>query len=164
MKDKLLTIDRINFPTFYKALDNYYQNVKIQYTNNLRNSDRIASSNLINNIDYDIEVKDKTVSVKLELLPYWKWIESGRLPTTRSGDGTVRANIKRWIIAKKISIPQKMTLDQLTYAIANKIHKFGFGGTHDLERTLEQLNDRWIPIIKSALLADIKLNLNKLII
>lgn len=157
--EKELVIDKFHFPTLYKCLYNYYQHFKSVYINNLKNSNRIASGELIKSIDVDIEANGKMVNVKLKLLPYWEYIEFGRLPTEKKGDGTVVDRIESWISHKGLAIPNDMTKRQFAYAITNSIHKYGFQGSRDLQNTIYEVNDKWTEAIKAALLADIKMNL-----
>lgn len=83
---------------------------------------------------------------------YWRAIEEGRKPTTRSEGGALLPAIKRWINEKPIipiagengKIP---TTDQLAFAITKKIHKEGFyspghQGKHCLEKAMKDCEDR----------------------
>lgn len=163
MKDISTNINRVTFPNLFKILDEYYKDFKTHYIDNLKKSDRVATGNFINNINCDIEIDGRIIDVNLELLPYWQWLEDGRQPTKNKGDGQVKINIKKWILSKKIALPQKMTLDQLTYLITRKIHEVGYGGSHDIKKTINEVNNKWINRIQFAFEQDCKNNIYNLI-
>lgn len=108
------------------------------------------------------------ITFKMFMNDYWDAVNSGRSPTEKSGDGSVKKKIEEWIktrgVAVKISkikesklknlktkgkfgkkiakVYKKQTYDEAVkaaaYAIAQKIHKDGYEGNHFFD---EVIND-----------------------
>lgn len=127
------------------------------YKQNIRDIDAIGTGSLLNSINFDVTVKDEnTISLQLIVNDYYYFIEWGREKTDRLDtpwDNPVE-DISRWLQRKKdrgklipradkpIPTTQK-EIRQVSYAIVQKIHDFGFynynsEGKHPLGKALDE--------------------------
>lgn len=84
-----------------------------------------ASGRLSESITDKVESTPDSVRLTVDALAYIATVDIGRAPTKkRTGDFTVQ-KIKDWIIAKRLSIPAKMTLDQYAFVVWRKINREG---------------------------------------
>jgi hypothetical protein len=139
-----------------EVLERYAVALRNEYQDNLIKSDRIASGELLNSVEYKVTSKNGTYTVYLNLKDYWQWVESGRPPTTSSGSGDLRRNILQWIKVKPI-LPRAdkdgrlPTPEQLAFLISRKIHNEGFEGTQDLRKATDTVYDRFVYEIYEAI-------------
>lgn len=108
---------------------------------------KIASSNLYNNIEYQIEYDEDGFPEVFNLImeDYWYWIDEGRKP----GGFPPITPIRNWIIEKGINFPpvngRVPTLDQKAYLIGRSIAEKGTDGTDfttlATQKTLEEAID-----------------------
>lgn len=160
----------VEFKHLQEALAQYAQAITDRYKQNLESSGRRASGELISSVNSNVTVNGNEYAIELNLEDYWKWIDEGRPPThtTTPSEPTLQECILEWIKLKHIlPHPDKNgklpTEEQLSYAIANKIHKEGYEGTYDLEHTMDELGDKWDDIIVEALDADIFNNIDEIL-
>lgn len=151
MEEQLIKYDHLK-----EVLERYAIALRNEYKQNLKNNDRVASGNLLNTVEYEVKDKNGTYTVSLKLQDYWKWIESGRPPTTGGGNGDLRAAILKWIEVKPVlPRPDKNgklpTNPQLAYLISRKIHMEGYEGTHDLRKATDDTWDRFVYEIYEAI-------------
>ena len=138
------------------------------YKSKLDSEGITASGKLRDSVHYQVQFGDTSIEVGLMLLDYYRWVEGGRLPTMKGGNGELRENIKEWIKVKPI-IPRPYngklpSEEQLAYLISRKIHKFGYDGRQPLKRSIEEVNDQMLIEIKYAILEDLKADINKQLI
>lgn len=150
----------LEFKHLQQALKDYADAIRDQYKDNLERDDRRASGKLISSINTKLVVDGDEFAIELQLEDYWKWIDEGRPPThtTTPSEPTLQECILEWIKVKHIlPHPDKNgklpTEEQLSYAIANKIHKEGYEGTYDLEDALYEVD--YEHIIEEALDQDV---------
>ena len=99
--------------------------VAIDYQNELRSFDSIASGTL-NNVDFEVEIKGGTYKIYLILQDYWKYVEYGRKPGKFPNVG----KLQEWIKIKPV-LPRPLTNGivptekQLTFMIGNSIKEKG---------------------------------------
>jgi hypothetical protein len=146
----------IKYDHLKEVLERYAIALCNEYKQNLKNNDRVASGNLLNTVEYEVKDKNGTYTVSLKLQDYWKWIESGRPPTTGGGNGDLRAAILKWIEVKPVlPRPDKNgklpTPQQLAYLISRKIHMEGYEGTQDLRKAQDSVWDRFVYEIYEAI-------------
>lgn len=108
---------------------------------------KIASSNLYNNIDYDIQYDENGFPESFNIImeDYWFWVDEGRKP----GKFPPVTQIRNWIIEKGINFPpvngRVPTLEQKTYMIGRSIAQKGTAGidftTIATEMTLNQATE-----------------------
>lgn len=151
MEEQLIKYDHLR-----EVLERYAVELRNEYQDNLIRSDRIASGDLLNTVEYEVKDKNGTYTVSLRLQDYWKWVESGRPPTEKGGNGDLRTAILEWIKIKPVlPHPDKdgklPTPQQLAYLISRKIHKEGYEGTQDLRKATESVWDRFVYEIYEAI-------------
>lgn len=151
MEEQLIKYDHLR-----EVLERYAVELRNEYQDNLIRSDRVASGDLLNTVEYEVKDKNGTYTVSLRLQDYWKWVESGRPPTERGGNGDLRTAILEWIKIKPV-LPHTdkngklPTPQQLAYLISRKIHKEGYEGTQDLRKATESVWDRFVYEIYEAI-------------
>lgn len=151
MEEQLIKYDHLR-----EVLERYAVELRNEYQDNLIRSDRVASGDLLNTVEYEVKDKNGTYTVSLRLQDYWKWVESGRPPTQKGGNGDLRTAILEWIKIKPV-LPKPdnngklPTPQQLAYLISRKIHKEGYEGTQDLRKATESVWDRFVYEIYEAI-------------
>lgn len=78
--------------------------------------------------NYARSLRKEVSSTRLQIFGagYAQQMQNGRRPTVNRGDGSVRLKILEWIRVKGIQPDDpKTTIEQLSYAITNKIHREG---------------------------------------
>lgn len=151
MEEQLIKYDHLR-----EVLERYAVALRNEYQDNLIRSDRIASGDLLNTVEYEVKDKNGTYTVSLRLQDYWKWVESGRPPTEKGGNGDLRTAILEWIKIKPVlPRPDKNgklpTPQQLAYLISRKIHNEGYEGSQDLRKATESVWDRFVYEIYEAI-------------
>ena len=149
-------MELINLNNVMAVLEEYGQAVRNLYQDNLIRSDRIASGELLNSVDYMVEVNGQAYEVKLRLEDYWKWVEDDTRPHWPPMN-----KILEWIKAKPV-IPRPddngkiPTPKQLAYLIGRKISEVGTEGSHDLQRAIDVVNSRFKDKLVYALSQDME--------
>lgn len=151
MEEQLIKYDHLR-----EVLERYAVALRNEYQDNLIRSDRVASGDLLNTVEYEVKDKNGTYTVSLRLQDYWKWVESGRPPTEKGGNGDLRTAILQWIKIKPVlPRPDKNgklpTPQQLAYLISRKIHNEGYEGSQDLRKATESVWDRFVYEIYEAI-------------
>ena len=136
--------------------------VAIDYQNELRNFDSIASGAL-NNVDFEVEIKGGTYKIYLILQDYWKYVEYGRKPGKFPNIGA----IQKWIEIKPI-IPKPYkgkipTPKQLSSIISRSIKKKGIPAKNVLNNTLNEVMKVQTDKIKKAIGNDYELQVGIMI-
>lgn len=147
-----------HFPQTERVLREYAERVVAAYRENMRGNKHTTMSpaTLIDNVE--AEVLNNTagvLSVNLRLADYWKYVEYDTRP-----HWAPRGALLEWIKAKPIPmqpdgkgrIPKP---EQVDFLIRRKIAWEGTKGTHDLERAVDAMNARYLPMIRDAISADI---------
>ena len=149
-------MELINLNNVMAVLEEYGQAVRNLYQDNLIRSDRIASGDLLNSVDYMVEVNGQAYEVKLRLEDYWKWVEDDTRPHWPPMN-----KILEWIKAKPV-IPRpdangiKPTQRQLAYLIGRKISEVGTEGSHDLQNAIDTINAQYKDKLVYALSQDME--------
>lgn len=155
-----------NLRTLFKQYQDELVNTLKQ---RLEQAGRRASGQLIDNISTNVITHGSTIVVNLIAADYIGAVtQKGRKPTTNGGDGTLKEKINQWITQKgilptprqdkngKIYLP---TQEQLAFLIARKIHNEGNklyreGGDDLLERVINEVNNKYVPLFHQALERD----------
>lgn len=117
---------------------------------------RLEASILANPVKY----VDGGLLFTLSMNDYWDAVNSGRSPTEKSGDGSLKRNLIRWIKTRKLKVEiskrkeakitnlktkgkfgkkikkaykqqtYEQAVEQMAYGIAQKIHKDGYEGNN----------------------------------
>ena len=146
--DEIIKLDNLT-----KVLEDFAIELEAEYKRNLKEHKRIATGNLYNTAKCEV-VKGEYLVV-FHLQDYWRYVEGGRGATKNDGDGSLRRKILEWIEVKHI-LPQPKngklpTPEQLSYAIANKLHKKGYKGTQDLSNATDTIWDKFKEQIYEAI-------------
>ena len=157
----------IGFENLERVLLEYGKEVRNLYQLNLIHNDRIASGNLLNSVEFDLEVNGRMFNVCLDWgdVDYWKYIEEGRNP----GKFPPTNKILEWIRIKPV-IPRPdsrgklPTPKQLAFLIGRKIANEGYEGTHDIKNANDTIFSRFEPKIIAALAQDMESYLQKIVI
>ena len=105
----------------------------------LTQNGHVASRQLRDTITTRVEVSDLSYEVVMTLEEYWKYVENDTKPHFPPPSA-----LMKWIEVKPV-IPRPMsngklpTTKQLAFLIGRKINEVGTKGTHDLERTKEDI-------------------------
>lgn len=146
----------INFNHLEQVLKEYGMAVEQYYRDRLEKDNKIASGELIEKLKYIYNHQGTKYEVSLYLKDYWYYIEHGRQP----GKFPPVDKILEWIEVKPVlPYPDKNgklpTPNQLAYLIGRKIATKGIEGGHQLEESIEELNDRFMLKIEQALSEDL---------
>ena len=155
----------ISFENLEAVLLEYGKEVRNLYQLNLVHSDRIASGELLNSCEFELQVNGSSYSVVLEMAEYWKYVENGR----NAGKFPPTNKILEWIMVKPvIPRPDKTgklpTPKQLAYLIGRKIANEGYEGTNDLKRASDSIYKKYQSKIVAALSKDLGGYLEKFVI
>ena len=156
MEEESLMAELISFDNLLRVLDEYGQAIRNEYQDNLIRSDRIASGELLNSVEFEVLQNGTSFKVNLNLASYWQYLEKG----TNPHKPPISALLK-WIEMKPIlprandfgKIPTPL---QLAFAIRTKIGKEGTEGTADLQRAAQTINDQWRDKIVEAFTQDVQ--------
>ena len=146
----------ISFDNLLKALEEYAIAVRNEYQDNLIRSDRVASGDLLNNIEFEVLQNGTSFKVNLNLASYWKYLEEG----TKPHKPPISALLK-WIEVKPI-LPRPLdngrlpTPLQLAFAIRHKIGEEGTEGTQDLQKAAQTIDEQWREKIIDAFNKDVQ--------
>lgn len=138
-----------------KVLEEYAIELRNKYQDNLINSDRLASGELLNSVEYIIEKDNISISVSLQLAEYWKYVEWDTKPHWPPVD-----KIKEWIRVKPILPDDRFgklpTPDQLAFLIGRKISEEGTKGSNDLHSAIDEINSLFLEKIEEAITMDVE--------
>jgi len=148
-------MELLNFDNLMAVLQEYAQEVRNLYQDNLIRNDRIATGGLLNSVEYQVMFNGVAYEVQLKLEEYWKYVEEDTKPHWPPMN-----KILEWISAKPI-IPRPddrgriPTPKQLAFLIGRamagkspnqsnlKNPNGGTEGTHDLQSAIEVVNARY---------------------
>lgn len=157
-------MDNITWDNTRAVLEEYAMTVRNLYQDKLIINDHIATGNLINSLNYTVNVNGSRIEVSLELEDYWKYVEYDTKPHFPPVDALVN-----WIKAKPV-LPHK-TFDgklpdtkQLAFLIGRKISEEGTTGTHSLEDTIDEVNTIYELKIEEAIMKDLTSDINAILI
>lgn len=151
----------IDFANLQRVLEEYGNEVRNMYQDNLIRHDRIATGELLNTVESRVEVNGRIYSVVLSLQDYWRDVEEGTKPHTPPVE-----DILRWIQVKPV-LPRPgangriPTQRQLAQMIVRKIARVGTEGSHDLEDAVNTVHASFAERIAEALDTDVSLYLSR---
>ena len=117
--------------------------------------DKNTTGNLSNNLRYEVNMTNDSLEVYLYLEDYYKWVEQGRM----KGKYPPIDVIQTWIndkpsIDRKDGDGKLPTTKQLAFLISRSIAENGIEPTYYLSDTIEELQDKYIPLLEDALAED----------
>ena len=147
-----MALNEKDLKQFIDVLEDYKKEFETLYKSKLE--ERRASGRLIKSIKTKYEVNGNTYEVSVDLENWWYWAEHGRKPTSK-GKHCPIVPIISWVKAKGI-VPREIngklpTETQLAYAIRHKIDTEGYNGGQYMQKTLDEINDKYTKLLQDAL-------------
>lgn len=146
----------IDLPHVQAVMEEMAIAIRNEYQDNLIRNDRIASGDLLNNIEYEVTRGDFTYTIYVKMKDYWYYVENGR----RAGKMPPIDNILNWIKIKPV-LPRPNaegklpTPQQLAFLIARKIGEEGTEGTQDLRKATDTIWDTFEDRLYEAIDEDV---------
>lgn len=146
----------IDLPHVQAVMEEMAIAIRNEYQDNLIRNDRIASGDLLNNIEYEITRGDFTYTIYVKMKDYWYYVENGR----KAGKMPPIDNILNWIKIKPVlprpNVEGKLpTPQQLAFLIARKIGEEGTQGTQDLRKATDTIWDTFEDRLYEAIDEDV---------
>ena len=147
-----------------RIVQNWGNEFIAQMQNRLRINKTNASSSLAQSIQPQIKPTKTGYNLSILMNDYWLYVENGRKPTAKGGDGQLYKNIYEWIQNKQPmqrivaqSTDKIKATKSLAYVITRKIHREGTKAqpfiAPSLEKvTLQTLSDRISRYIADSLI------------
>ena len=147
-----MALNENDLKPFLDVLEDYKKEFESLYKSKLE--ERRASGRLIKSIKTKYEVNGSVYEVSVDLENWWYWAEHGRKPTSKGKHCPIEPIIS-WIRAKGI-VPREKdgklpTETQLAYAIRHKIDTEGYTGSQYMQKTLDEINDKYTKLLQDAL-------------
>ena len=146
----------IDLPHVQAVMEEMAIAIRNEYQDNLIRNDRIASGDLLNNIEYEVTRGDFTYAIYVKMKDYWYYVENGR----KAGKWPPIDNILNWIKIKPV-LPRPNaegklpTPQQLAFLIARKIGEEGTEGTQDLRKATDTIWDTFEDRLYEAIDEDV---------
>ena len=146
----------IDLPHVQAVMEEMAIAIRNEYQDNLIRNDRIASGDLLNNIEYEVTRGDFTYTIYVKMKDYWYYVENGR----KAGKRPPIQNILDWITIKPV-LPRPNaegklpTPQQLAFLIARKIGEEGTEGTQDLRKATDTIWDTFEDRLYEAIDEDV---------
>ena len=146
----------IDLPHVQAVMEEMAIAIRNEYQDNLIRNDRIASGDLLNNIEYEITRGDFTYTIYVKMKDYWYYVENGR----KAGKWPPIDYILKWITVKPV-LPRPNaegklpTPQQLAFLIARKIGEEGTEGTQDLRKATDTIWDTFEDRLYEAIDEDV---------
>lgn len=146
----------IDLPHVQAVMEEMAIAIRNEYQDNLIRNDRIASGDLLNNIEYEVTRGDFTYTIYVKMKDYWYYVENGR----KAGKRPPIQNILDWIKIKPV-LPRPNaegklpTPQQLAFLIARKIGEEGTEGTQDLRKATDTIWDTFEDRLYEAIDEDV---------
>ena len=146
----------IDLPHVQAVMEEMAIAIRNEYQDNLIRNDRIASGDLLNNIEYEVTRGDFTYTIYVKMKDYWYYVENGR----KAGKWPPIDNILNWIKIKPV-LPRPNaegklpTPQQLSFLIARKIGEEGTEGTQDLRKATDTIWDTFEDRLYEAIDEDV---------
>lgn len=156
-------MELVEMTELQKVLQDFANDIRDRYREVLTDNDHIASRALYDSIRTEVKVGDDSFEVTMTLKDYWKYVEYDTKPHFPPMDA-----ILKWIQIKPV-IPRPgangriPTEKQLAFLIARKISIEGTTGTHDLEKTKDNIIPWYKERISEALGHDMEHYIRKVI-
>lgn len=164
----MASIDNNPYPNLTAVLEEYGTAFRNLYQDRLILADKIASGELLNSVNFRLNVEGTIYQVIINFgnAYYWKYVEEGIAPAGKYGNPGWKTfpHIKDWITIKPV-LPRPNdkgklpTLNQLSYLITRKIVNEGIKPTPLLAETAAALNMQYKQKIVEAFRKDVYLTL-----
>lgn len=147
-------MELINFDNVREVLEQYAQEVRNTYQDNLIKNDRIVSGDLLNSVEYNVAFNGVAYEVQLKLRDYWKYLEYGiqgkKNPSSPFSNPGWKAYpfILNWVTVKPV-IPRPLsngklpTPKQLAFLITRSRAEKGSEPGEELKDAIEAVNAKY---------------------
>ena len=158
-----IDMELLELTELQKVLEDFATDIRDGYKDMLANNDHIASRELVDSVKTQVVIGDNSYEVTMTLQDYWKYVENDTKPHFPPRDA-----ILKWIEVKPV-IPRPgsnrviPTPKQLAFLIYRKIANEGTTGTHDLQKTKDNILPWWREQISKALGHDMENYIRKLV-
>ena len=162
-KENIDMNDLMDLTELHQVLQDYAKDIRDRYKDVLANNGHIASPELVDSIKTEVVVGADAYEVTMTLKEYWKYVENDTRPHFPPPDALLK-----WIEVKPV-IPRPgkdgriPTPKQLAYLIGRHINTFGTKGTHDLQKTKDDIFSWYKDKISAALGRDIANYIRKIV-
>jgi hypothetical protein len=146
----------ISFENLQKVLQQFGEEIRNEYQDNLIRSNRIASGDLLNSVEFEVVRNGNSFKVNLNLAPYWKYLEEGTKPHFPPVSAILKWIEVKPVIPRPLSNGKLPTPKQLAFLIGRKIDEEGTEGSHDLQRAAVTINDKFREAIIEAFTKDVQ--------
>lgn len=169
-----IDMELINLENVMQTLQEYAQEVRNLYQDNLIKKDKIASGDLLNSVEYQIIRNGQTYLVQLRLADYWKYVERGVRGKENPGSPYDNPGWKaypfilKWIDVKPV-LPRPLengdlpTQRQLAAMITHSIEEKGIKATNALGDAIQEVNQRYKDKLVIALHKDMEVLMKVLV-
>ncbi len=169
-------MELIEFTELRQVLEDLANDIRDSYRESLERNDRYTTEHkLIDSVRTQVVVDDRAFEVTMTLQDYWKYVEEG-VRGARNPDSPYRnpgwkayPHILRWIDIKPV-LPRPLangklpTQKQLGYLITRSIVNNGTQGSHDLQKTKDELIPWYKERISDALGHDMENYIRKIVV
>lgn len=152
------------------ALEAFGDEVRIRLENEILDRDHVVSGNLFNGIKTRVEITEDNIILWLEIADYFQYLEEGIEPagTHKNPGWKAYPFIRQWIIDKPV-IPEerngkKPSVDTLAYLITRKHVNEGQEPDYMLRDILDDMEEKYMPILEEAIGEDITEEVNAILI
>jgi hypothetical protein len=156
----------VKFDNTIRVLNNYGELFRQVYRENNAAAGYDPENPLMNDVTFTVNTRAGVFEIAFSLPNYWKYAEEGRGPGKMPPPGS----LTKWMEWKRI-LPHPMQLQNgrtvlpsmksLEYLIRRKIGEHGTQGSHTWKMTEDELRDRLISDVKSALYKDFTESIEK---
>lgn len=165
---KRIDMELLNLDNIAAVLQEFAVEVRNTYQDSLILHNRIASGDLLNSVECDVDYDGKAYTVTLTLAEYWKYVESGLAPAGKYDNPGWKAYpyILKWISVKPV-IPRPdnngrlPSQKSLAYLITRKIKEKGTKPGNDLRDARTAVLARFKERISAALVKDTEYYIRK---
>lgn len=157
---KIMEDGIIRWDNLRRVLGEIGNDLRNTYQDNLIRDGKLASGNLLNSVNYEVQSNGRSIWIQLQLADYWKWVEEGRQP----GKFPPPEAIMDWIRIKPI-LPDARTgklptEEQLAFLIGRKIAEEGIEPGYQLRDAMQDNKVDMEDRIDEAISLDINASLD----
>lgn len=137
-------MQELKFEHTQAVLEEYKQLVEAKYIDELLRHEHKATFQLIDSVRTTFNFGVDTIAVDIDLATYWKYIEWDTKP-----HWAPIAPLITWATAKRLPEPKR-----IAHAVQRKIAFEGTTGTHDLQNSVQAVNQLFYDKIVDAVVQD----------
>ena len=147
----------ISFEHLTAVLRELADEMREAYKSELDKSDRYTTErSLINSVRTEVVVNDRAYIVQMRLNDYWRYVEDDTRPHWPPPSAMLRWVTIKPVIPRPFANGKVPKSAQLAYLIGRKISREGTTGSHDLQRSREQVLTKYVAALSEALRVDVE--------